>query len=69
MDLGGIGLLAGIGFTVSLLITELSFGAGTAAQDHAKVAVLSASCLAAVLAAVVLVKRNRYYGKFTTSPQ
>ena len=69
VDLGGIGLLAGIGFTVSLLITELSFGAGTAAQDHAKVAVLSASCLAAVLAAVVLVKRNRYYGKFTTGSQ
>lgn len=69
VDLGGIGLLAGIGFTVSLLITELSFGAGTAVQDHAKVAVLSASCMAAVLAAAVLGRRNRHYRNVTISPQ
>ncbi|EMY34933.1 pH-dependent sodium/proton antiporter [Arthrobacter crystallopoietes BAB-32] len=61
VDLLGISLLAGIGFTVSLLVAELSFGLGTAANDHAKVAVLGASVLAALLAAMVLSTRNRQY--------
>ena len=61
VDLFGIGLLAGIGFTVSLLVAELSFGAGSLENDHAKVAILTASVLAAVLATVVLRIRNRVY--------
>ncbi|GGE93717.1 Na+/H+ antiporter NhaA [Mycetocola zhadangensis] len=61
VDLLGMGLLAGIGFTVSLLVAELSFGAGGPENDHAKVAVLTASVLAAMLAAVVLRARNRVY--------
>ena len=61
VDLAGVGLLAGIGFTVSLLIAELSFGLGEPANDHAKVAILAASLLAALLAAVVLTARNRHY--------
>ena len=36
-------LLAGIGFTVSLLIGELAFGGSTAADDHVKIAVLTGS--------------------------
>lgn len=60
-DLVGVGLLGGIGFTVSLLVAELSFGAGTAANDHAKVGVLLASLTAALLAAAVLIPRNRRY--------
>lgn len=40
IDLFGLALLAGIGFTVSLLIGELSFGSGSAHNDHAKVAIL-----------------------------
>lgn len=52
-DLLPVGLLTGIGFTVSLLIAELSFpDAGH--TDGAKVAVLLASFLAAVLAAIML---------------
>ena len=61
IDLVGIGLLGGIGFTVSLLVAELSFGLGAVENDHAKVGILLASVLAAVLAAVVLVSRNRHY--------
>ncbi|MET1052191.1 MAG: Na+/H+ antiporter NhaA, partial [Mycetocola sp.] len=61
VDLIGIGLLAGIGFTVSLLVAELSFGLGAIEDDHAKVGILLASVIAAVLASVLLVSRNRRY--------
>ncbi|MET0887304.1 MAG: Na+/H+ antiporter NhaA [Mycetocola sp.] len=61
IDLAGIGILAGIGFTVSLLVAELSFGLGAMQNDHAKVGILLASVLAAALASVVLVTRNRLY--------
>jgi hypothetical protein len=59
VDVLGLSLLGGIGFTVSLLIGELAFGAGTARDDHVKVAVLVGSLAAASLAAVVLRVRNR----------
>ncbi|SMX84431.1 MULTISPECIES: Na+/H+ antiporter NhaA [Brevibacterium] len=62
-DLAGVGLLAGIGFTVSLLVAELSFTPGSPEHDHAKVAILSASVIAALLASVVLGGRNRRYRK------
>jgi len=61
IDVFGVALLAGIGFTVSLLVSELSFDIGSGHQDHAKAAILSASVLAALLAAVVLRLRNRHY--------
>jgi NhaA family Na+:H+ antiporter len=48
----GVAALAGIGFTVSLLVAELSFTG--AEQDAAKAAVLAASVLAAILGALVL---------------
>ena len=61
VDVLGVSLLAGIGFTVSLLVAELSFGQGTQHDDHAKVGILAASLLAALLATVVLRARNRHY--------
>ena len=61
IDLVGIALLAGIGFTVSLLIGELSFGLGTVFGDEAKLGILVGSVLAALLAAIILGGRNRYY--------
>lgn len=61
IDLAGVGTLAGVGFTVSLLVGELSFGVGTPPGDAAKVGVLMASVLAAVAAALILVPRNRRY--------
>jgi len=61
VDLIGVGMLAGIGFTVSLLVGELSFGLGSEHNDAAKVGVLLASLLAALGAAAILVPRNRKY--------
>ena len=61
VDLTGIGILAGIGFTVSLLVNDLSFEVGSAHNDDAKVAILAASVLAAVLASILLTIRNRRY--------
>ena len=61
-DVFGLSLLAGVGFTVSLLIGELAFGAGTVAQEHAKVAILTGSLLATVLATAVLQVRQRRVG-------
>lgn len=61
IDVFGVSLLAGIGFTVSLLVAELSFGHGSPQDDHAKVGILAASLIAALLATVVLRARNRQY--------
>jgi NhaA family Na+:H+ antiporter len=69
IDLFGVGLLAGIGFTVSLLVAELSFGHGTLEDDHAKVAILTASVVAALLATVVLRIRNRVYKRIEADNQ
>lgn len=63
IDIFGVAILAGIGFTVSLLVAELSFGHGSLHDDQAKVGILAASLLAAVLATVVLRARNRHYRK------
>jgi NhaA family Na+:H+ antiporter len=61
IDVVGLALLAGVGFTVSLLISELSFGGDSPHYSHAKVAILTGSVIAALLAAVVLRARNRHY--------
>jgi NhaA family Na+:H+ antiporter len=61
VDVFGISMLAGVGFTVSLLIGELAYDPGSESHDVAKVAVLAGSLLAAALAAVVLRLRNRHY--------
>ena len=61
VDVLGLALLAGIGFTVSLLIGELAFGGSSEADDHVKVAVLAGSVAAAVLAAILLRVRNKHY--------
>jgi NhaA family Na+:H+ antiporter len=60
-DVVGLSLLGGMGFTVSLLITELAYGAESESYDHAKVGILAGTVLAAVLAAVILRLRNRQY--------
>jgi Na+:H+ antiporter, NhaA family len=60
-DVLGLSLLAGIGFTVSLLIGELAFGAGSERDEHVKIGVLVGSLLSALLATVVLRIRNRHY--------
>lgn len=61
LDVLGVSLLAGIGFTVSLLIGDLAFDFGSPRSEHVKVAVLTGSLVASLLAAAVLRSRNRAY--------
>ena len=61
IDVVGMSLLAGIGFTVSLLIGELAYGVHSVRDEHVKVGVLVGSLAAALLATVVLRLRNRVY--------
>jgi NhaA family Na+:H+ antiporter len=61
IDVVGLSVLAGIGFTVSLLVGELAFGVGSERDERVKVAVLVGSLAAALLAAVILRLRNRTY--------
>jgi NhaA family Na+:H+ antiporter len=60
-DVFGVAVLAGIGFTVSLLIGDLAYGLGSDRDDHVKVGVLTGSLLAALLASVLLKRRDRVY--------
>lgn len=64
-DVTAVGILAGIGFTVALLITELAYE-GTALLADAKLAVLVASLIAGAIASTVLLSRNRRYAKLPT---
>ncbi len=52
--MGAIGVIAGIGFTVALLITELAYETDPSLLESAKVAVLTASVIAALLAGVAI---------------
>jgi len=56
-DLTGVAVVAGVGFTVSLLVSDLAFTG--AEREQAKTAVLLASVLAGVAAALILGRRNR----------
>ena len=63
VDVVGLGLVAGIGFTVSLLIGDLAYGGDTPREEHVKVGVLAGSLLAAVSATVLLRVRDRAYAR------
>ncbi len=58
-DIVGVAVLAGIGFTVSLLVSDLSFAGD--ARDAAKTAVLVGSMTSAVLGALLLGHRDRFH--------
>lgn len=58
----GLAVLAGVGFTVSLLIGELAFGPGSDRDDHAKLGILPGSLLAALAAGAILRHRTRMRG-------
>ncbi|GAA4445464.1 Na+/H+ antiporter NhaA [Phytohabitans houttuyneae] len=68
-DVAGLGMLGGIGFTVSLLIGELAFGHGTDRLEVVTVAVLTGSVASALLAAVVLRARNRVYRRLRAAEE
>lgn len=66
VDMLGVALLAGVGFTVSLLIAELSFSDATT-NDSAKIAIMLASVVASLVAAVILLARNRRYRQISAA--
>jgi len=57
-DLTGMAFLAGIGFTVSLLVGELAYGSSSVADEHVKIGVLLGSLIAAVIGGGMLAQRN-----------
>ncbi|HEY7041131.1 MAG TPA: Na+/H+ antiporter NhaA, partial [Methylomirabilota bacterium] len=53
LQIAGVGLLAGIGFTMSLFVSELAFG-GSALLDAAKLGILVGSLISAICGYLVL---------------
>lgn len=60
-DLLAAGALGGIGFTVSLLLSELAFAGDALLRDEAILGVLTGSMVALVLASVLVSWRARHY--------
>ncbi|GAA2121838.1 Na+/H+ antiporter NhaA [Streptomyces synnematoformans] len=60
-DVFAVATLAGIGFTVSLLISELAFADDVALAEETKAAVLTGSVIAAILACILLKFRDNRY--------
>jgi NhaA family Na+:H+ antiporter len=60
-DILAVAVLSGIGFTVSLLISDFAFGPYSASANSAKIAVLMASVVASLLACALLLMRNSHY--------
>ncbi len=61
IDVLGLSVLAGIGFTVSLLIGELAYGSDSLRDEHVKIGVLVGSLVAALIGATLLRARNGTY--------
>ncbi|MDV9190224.1 Na+/H+ antiporter NhaA [Streptomyces sp. SR27] len=68
-DVFAVASLAGIGFTVSLLIGELAFAGDAVLTDEVKASVLIGSLIAAVLASVLLKLRVRKYQALVTAEE
>jgi Na+:H+ antiporter, NhaA family len=58
-DIVGLAVLGGVGFTVSLLVSDLSFS--DVRREDAKAGVLVGSLVAGLLAALILGRRNRVH--------
>ncbi|GAA3662001.1 Na+/H+ antiporter NhaA [Nonomuraea antimicrobica] len=58
-DMAAVSLLAGIGFTVSLLIGDLAYGADRQRAEAVTIGILAASVVASILAAALLKARVR----------
>jgi NhaA family Na+:H+ antiporter len=63
-DVFALAVLAGIGFTVALLIGELAF-TDPIMTEHVKAAVLAGSVIAACLAALLIKRRNGIYRRLS----
>ena len=61
LDLMAAGTLGGIGFTVSLLLSNLAFGDDRVLRDEAVLGVLGGSLIAVILSAIFVSLRARHY--------
>ena len=57
-DMIGMGFIAGVGFTVSLLVGELAYGSASVADEHVKIGVLLGSLVSALVGGVILSIRS-----------
>jgi NhaA family Na+:H+ antiporter len=60
-DLLAAGALGGIGFTVSLLLSELAFAADPLLRDEATLGVLGGSLISLIVAGALVAQRARHY--------
>ncbi len=63
----GVGFVAGIGFTVSIFITELAFKTNLQLIEAAKIGIFIASIVSAVIGATVLVIASKYLSRTRAS--
>src|SRR5699024_10614257 len=71
MDIGALGVLAGIGFPMSLLVVALALGKGQRHDEHDKNAVKYASMFAALVGSGLLWWRGKVHhrrGDVTPTP-
>ncbi|WP_407345628.1 Na+/H+ antiporter NhaA [Pengzhenrongella phosphoraccumulans] len=68
-DLAAVAVVAGVGFTVSLLIGELSFDASSPHSAHVKAAVLIGSLTSAALGGALLTWRTRVQTRTQPTPE
>ncbi|BDV31095.1 Na+/H+ antiporter NhaA [Microbacterium terricola] len=68
-DLLAAGALAGIGFTVSLLLAALAFADDAAARDQATLGVLAGSMIALAVSAVLVSLRARHHRRIAATSQ
>lgn len=66
-DLLAAGALGGIGFTVSLLLSDLAFAGDALLRDEAVLGVLTGSFISIALAAVLVSARARHYRRMVRS--
>lgn len=69
LDVFALATLAGIGFTVSLLIAELSFPVGDPSHELAKIAIFIASGIAAIVGGGMLWFRGRSHARADTNTE
>jgi Na+:H+ antiporter, NhaA family len=60
-DVFGVAVLAGIGFAVPLLVSDVTFGAGTPRDDRVTVGILATALVAAGAGGLWLRLRHRHY--------
>lgn len=68
-DIAAVSALTGVGFTVSLLIAELAFSDVPAVLNLAKGGVLLGSLVSALVAVVLLRRRDRFYDELCTDEE